>query len=177
VIQTTGSTSSSDGFITKTLFSGNPRPEGAYIVSPGVGYSYVTATTYGANGNVVTDSVQLLWTGPPIITRITGNAGFSIAKGGTLGGWTFTVADLYGHPMSAGTTITVTADAGTVSGNFGTLPDTKSSGAGLTSFSIVVTNSHAVGGTDPAVASQVMVSVNHPVYGIYTLILDSGTMQ
>jgi hypothetical protein len=177
VIQTTGSTSSSDGFITKTLFSGNPRPEGAFAISDGNGYSYVTASTYAADGSVVHDSIQILWTGPPIITRTGGFAGFSIPKGGVMGPWTFTVQDQYNHPMSAGTSITVSADAGTVSGNTGTMADTKASGPGRTSFSVMVANNHAAAGTDPPVASQIMVTVNHSVYGVFTLILDVGTMQ
>jgi hypothetical protein len=178
VIQTTGSTTNSDGFISKTLFSGNPRPEGAFTIAAGVGFSYVTASTAGPGGTVVHDSIKILWTGPPIITKVgPGFPGFSIAKGSNAGPWTFTVEDVYGHPMSAGTSISASADGGVVSGNIGTLSDTQVGGSGITSFSIMVANSDKAGGTNPSISSQVMVTVTHPVYGTYFLILDTGTMQ
>ena len=178
IVQTTGSTTSTDGFITKTLFSANPRPEGANITSRGVGFSWVLATTAGPNGRTVKDSVGILWTGPPIIGRVSGFAGFNIAKGGSEGPWVFTVQDLHNHPMSAGTSINVSAFRGTVSGDASiNMPDTQSSGAGLTTFTVFVANSDKATDSNPPAASKVVVTVIHPVYGTYSLILDTGIMQ
>jgi hypothetical protein len=183
IIQTTGSTTSSDGFISKTLFSANPRPIPPFAIGAGNGWSYVTVSTFGSAGNVVHDSVLLLWTGKPIITKTGGPApGYNIPKGGTaLSPYTFTVMDIYNHPMSAGTSISASADGGLVSGNLNnSIPDVQLVGPdpnGITSFSIVLSNADKVGGTNPAIASQLIVTVVHPVYGTFTLILDSGTMQ
>jgi hypothetical protein len=178
IIQTTASTTSSDGFISKLLYSANPRPEPPYAISAGNGWSYVTVTTFGSAGQVVTDSIKLLWTGAPIITKTGGPSGFSIPKGGSVGPYTFTVVDRFNHPMTSGTSITASANNGVVTGNVGvTLPDVIGGGAGITSFSIVLANSDQVGGTNPPVASQLIVTVSHPVYGTFSLILDSGTMQ
>jgi hypothetical protein len=79
--------------------------------------------------------------------------------------------------MSAGTTITVSAVRGTVSGDASiNMPDTQSSGAGLTTFTVMVANSDKASDTNPPSTSQVIVTVTHPVYGTYSLILDTGTM-
>jgi hypothetical protein len=86
--------------------------------------------------------------------------------------------DIYGHPMSAGTSISAAADRGVVSGNLNSsLPDTRSNGAGITSFSIMLANSDKASDINPPIASQLIVTVSHPVYGAFTFILDSGTMQ
>ncbi|GEM_PF-738257 len=175
IIQTTGSTTSSDGFITKNLFSANPRPENADTLSSGPGWSYVYSTTAGPNGTTVKDSVKILWTGPPIIAKVSGPASFNIVKGGSDGTWVFTVMDLYNHPMSAGTNIIVSAAGGSVAGDANvTLPDTQS---GFTTFSVDLYNSSAAGSTDPPVASSLIVTVSHPVYGTYSYTLASGVMQ
>ena len=178
IIETQGSTSSSDGFISKNLFSANPRPQGAFAIPAGNGWSYVTVSTFGSAGNVVADSVRLLWTGPPVITRTSGISNFSVPKGGTVGPWTFTVTDVYNHPLSSGTSISASAVGGVVSGNAGvTLPDVQFGGAGITSFTITLTNSDPATGVNPPSASQLIVTVTHPVYGTFSVILDSGTMQ
>ena len=179
IVQTTGSTTSTDGFITKILYSANPRPAGANALVEGNGWTYVTATTAGPNGTVVKDSVHILWTGPPIIAFLSGPPAnpnsFNIPKGGSDGPWTFTVMDQYNHPMTAGTQISASAVNGIVSGNVPqSLPDVQS---GFTNYTVSLTNSEKAGGINPPVQSQLIVTVAHPVYGTYTLILASGIMQ
>jgi hypothetical protein len=178
IIQTTGSTTTPDGFIVKTLFSANPRPQPPYAIGAGNGWSYVTVTTFGSAGQVVTDSIKLLWTGAPIFTKTGGPSGFSIPKGGSVGPYTFTIVDRFNHPMTSGTAISASANAGIVTGNVGvSLPDVIAGGPGITSFSIVLTNADGPTGTNPPVASQLVVTVAHGVYGTFSYILDAGTMQ
>ena len=141
----------------------------------GPGWSYLAATTAGPNGTTVKDSVKLLWTGPPIIAKVSGPAAFNIPKGGSDGSWVFTVMDLYNHPMSARTTITVSAAGGVAAGDAAvTLPDVQS---GFMNFIVDLYHAEKVGGTNPPTASKLIVTVNHPVYGTYSLTLASGTMQ
>jgi len=179
IVQTTGSTTSNNGFIAKTLYSANPRPEGANALAAGPGWSYVVSTTAGPNGTVVKDSVLLLWTGPPIISLVSGPPdGWTIAKGSGIGPWFFTVMDRYGHPMSAGTTITVSAVNGKATGHANvSMADVQVSGLGFTLFQVSLSNVDGPGGINPATASDLIVSVAHPIYGGYSLIIGSGTMQ
>ena len=140
-----------DGLGSVALFSGYPRPTGAYATvgpSPGDGYHYVIARTIGQGGVIVTDSIMLLWSGIPIISNLN-PATFNIANGGSQT-ITFTVSDQNGHPLAAGTTISVTgqvppppdpsASVNQIQVGFGlngglTLPDVITAGPGTTDFS------------------------------------------
>ncbi|MEI7907763.1 MAG: hypothetical protein WCI84_10460, partial [Bacteroidota bacterium] len=102
---------------------------------------------------------------------------FTILNGGSEGPFTFTVQDYLGHPMSAGTTITVDAPGLTVNGDANvTMPDTKSSGAGLTSFSFTVKDANTTD-TDPPAVSLITITVTHPVYGTFKKVIASGTVD
>ena len=73
----------------------------------GDGYHYITARTVGQAGVTVKDSILVLWSGPSIISNFAPLT-FNIANGGSQP-FTFTVADALGHPLAAGTTISVVA--------------------------------------------------------------------
>jgi hypothetical protein len=178
IIQTQQALTNKDGFVTMSLYSSNPYPLAPNLASGLTdGFSRIYARTVGRDSTLVMDSVEILWTGAPIITKTGGPATYAIANGGSEGPFTFTVADYLGHPMSAGTTINIEADGLTVSGNANVnMPDTKSSGAGLTSFTISVRDAN-VTDTDPPAASLITVVVNHPVYGTYKAVLASGTVD
>ncbi len=98
---------SESGEGTADLISGNPFPVGpnAFTVY-GNGYQYVTASTIGRNGNIVKDSILILWSGASTISNINPspfnvpNAGFQQIA--------FQVSDPYSNTLSAPTTITVT---------------------------------------------------------------------
>ncbi len=140
-----------DGLGSVYLISGYPLPTGAYAAagpSPGDGYHYVVARTIGQNGAVVTDSIMLLWSGVPIISNLN-PVTFNIANGGSQN-ISFTVSDQNGHPLAAGTSISVTGqvppppDPNTpvnqIQVGFGlngglTLPDVIAAGPGTTDFS------------------------------------------
>jgi hypothetical protein len=143
---------SRDGFGGVTLYSGNPEPYGAYAASAfGAGYHYVVARTLGQGGLVVEDSTLMLWSGLGIISNVSPTV-FSIGNGGSQT-FTFKVADALGHPLSAGTNITVNAiipppptegqqqnQVIVVFGNNGTvqLPDITMPGAGATDFTFTL---------------------------------------
>ncbi|MER3522684.1 MAG: hypothetical protein C4326_01100 [Ignavibacteria bacterium] len=96
-----------DGQGTVDLISGNPAPFGQYAAQQGDGYHYVVARTIGEGGAVVRDSVLILWSGRSQISNIT-PASFTIPNAGYQD-FTFTVSDYLGHPLAAGTTISVVA--------------------------------------------------------------------
>jgi hypothetical protein len=90
-----------------TLFSGNPEPFGAYSSTQGNGYHYVVAETRGQGGLSVRDSVLVMWSGYPVISNI--NPQTFVLDSARGQDFTFTVSDQLGHPLAAGTTISVTA--------------------------------------------------------------------
>jgi hypothetical protein len=99
---------SRDGMGSVTLYSGNPEPYGTYAASAfGAGYHYVVARTLGQGGVVVEDSTLILWSGLGIISNVSPTS-FNISNGGSQT-FSFRVADALGHPLSAGTNITVNA--------------------------------------------------------------------
>ncbi len=166
-----------NGFVSQTLYSANPYPQGPDSLAIGKGFTYVYAQTLGeASANVI-DSLEILWTGQPIITRTSGPTSFTIANGGSGVVWTFTVVDRFAHAMSAGTSIAVSAGVGSVSGNADiTMFDTKSTGAGITEFTIQVDDPDPAD-IDPAESALVTVIVTHPTYGTFKAVLASGTID
>jgi hypothetical protein len=90
------------------LISGNPLPLGSYATPTyGDGYHYVVARTLGQGGVAVQDSILILWSGLGSISGVNPTT-FDIANAGSQS-FQFTVADGLGHPLSAGTNISVTA--------------------------------------------------------------------
>ncbi|MBI3585568.1 MAG: Ig-like domain-containing protein [Ignavibacteriales bacterium] len=177
-IQTSAALTDVDGFVSKTLFSSNPYPEGANVIpSLGAAFSKVYARTIGENGVNILDSLVILWTGMPIFTKTDLINTFVVPQGGAAGPFTFTILDRYGHPMSAGTTITVSGNGLTVNGQATTImPDTQVGGAGITSFTVNISDPDPTD-TAPPVASILTVTVSHPVYGVFTYILATGTVD
>jgi hypothetical protein len=141
-----------DGFGTVTLYSGNPEPFDVYAApGQGDGYHYVVARTLGQGGVAVEDSTLILWSGAGQVSNVS-PATFDIANAGSQT-FNFRVSDALGHPLAAGTNITVTANIpppptqGTqqnqVTVLFGSngsivLPDLLSAGAGKTDFTLVL---------------------------------------
>jgi hypothetical protein len=93
---------------TVSFFSGNPTPFGVYAANPpGDAYHYIVGETFGQAGVRVTDSILVLWSGRAQISAFTPTT-FNILNGGSQP-FTFTVSDFLGHPLSEGTTISVSA--------------------------------------------------------------------
>ncbi|MDP1677132.1 MAG: Ig-like domain-containing protein [Bacteroidota bacterium] len=174
------------GFVSNTLYSANPFPQGQDTLNPDAeilnyypstkGFSRVYAKTFGKNGQWVTDSLLFLWTGKPVITN-TGVDTFTVTNGGVSSPLTFKIVDRFGHPMSAGTTITVTASTGNIFGDASRIiPDTFIGGAGFTTFSVFLADA-APTDTAPPQWSDIIVTVNHPVYGVIQFPLARGTID
>ncbi len=178
LIQTQQGLTDKNGFVSMALYSGNPYPLSPNLASGLTnGFSRVYARTIGRDSSFITDSLEILWTGSPVITKTDAINTFTILNGGSEGPFTFTVQDYLGHPMSAGTTITVDAPGLTVNGDANvTMPDTKSSGAGLTSFSFTVKDANTTD-TDPPAVSLITITVTHPVYGTFKKVIASGTVD
>jgi hypothetical protein len=177
-IQTQGAVTGADGFVTKQLISGRPTPEGPDVL-PGLGpgFAYVKAQTLGENGTFVADSILVLWTGEPIITKLDTITTFTVPNGGGVGPFRFRVADRYGHPVSAGTSISVTAEGALVTGDaLVVMRDTFASGPGTTDFVVTVRDSNP-NETDPPTPTILKVTVTHAVYGSFTLVLATGTVD
>ncbi|MCX6121976.1 MAG: Ig-like domain-containing protein [Ignavibacteriales bacterium] len=175
-----------DGFVNQTLWSSNPFPEFADTINLGPGFSWVYARTLGESATWVVDSALVIWTGQPIISNLTGPATYTIGNGGSAGPWTFTIADKYGHPMSSGTKITVAGAGLSIDGDANlTMPDIGPSqttfivptGAGITSFTIVVSDADAGTVAVPPIKSLLTITIVHPVYGTFTRVIASGTVQ
>ncbi len=177
-METGGGGTDTRGFLTRNLNSANPYPLGADTLQTGEGegYSYVYSQTLGDSAVTIQDSLLLLWTGRPYIVKTLGPADTTIANGGTAGPYTFTVLDRLGHPMSSGTAVSVTAGGFSVSGHSNvTIPDTFTGGAGITTFTVLVSDGDPAAAVSPPVRAFVTVNVNHPVYGSFPLVLGSLT--
>jgi hypothetical protein len=179
-----------DGFINQTLWSGNPYPyAGANATVGGIpGLSWVYARTLGESGVWVRDSILMLWTGSPNIVKILGPDTFTLNDTiKSAGPWTFTVTDIYGHPMSPGTTISVTGPGLKFDGQNDVImhdtPPIETSpgvyyipnGQGITEFTVIATDA------DPenikSMSTFITITVEHPVYGSYQMIIAYGTTQ
>ncbi|MFA6540371.1 MAG: hypothetical protein WCT99_02120 [Bacteroidota bacterium] len=174
---TGGSPTDAGGFTTASLTPGNPYPNSPdTLLGMEPGYGRIYASTIGKDGTFISDSILILWTGAPVIVN-TGVDTFTVGNGGSRGPFTFKVTDIYGHPLSAGTTISVVAGAGSVTGaSATTLYDTFSTGEGVTTFTVYLNDDNNQE-TDPPVSTDLRVQVTHPVYGKYELILATGSVD
>jgi hypothetical protein len=141
-----------DGQGTVSLISGNPRPLGIYAAAAyGDGYHYLVARTLGQGGVPVQDSILVLWSGEGFISNVNPTT-FAIANASSQT-FTFEVSDALGHPLAAGTSISVNAvipppptegvqqnQVVVAFGNNGalTLGDVITAGAGRTQFSFAL---------------------------------------
>jgi len=176
-IQTGDALTNIDGFVSKNLISSNPYPEGKDTLSVGATYTRVYAITAGENGVTVLDSALIMWTGRPVFTKTDPNNTFTLINAGSAGPFTFTITDRYGHPLSGGTSIVVAGNGVTVNGQVNTtLPDTQVGGSGITDFMVTISDPNPAD-PDPPQASVLTVTVNHPVYGTFTYVLATGTVD
>ncbi|MBI1803881.1 MAG: hypothetical protein HY033_08075 [Ignavibacteriae bacterium] len=131
-----------NGFGQVSWFGGNPLPTG--------GVATIQATTLGVNGTTVTTSAQVLYTGQAIITGGP-PANFTIPGGGVVT-YNYRIYDANRNPISAGSTITVTASgvgasALVLSGDFNvTSPDTRDTDK--TYFSVTVQDTSTFSSTN-----------------------------
>jgi hypothetical protein len=178
IVQTENAYTDIDGFIHQKYFSVGTRP-----VPPT--YAFVKARTMGESGLDIWDSVRVLWTGAPVdpyTWTVTGPDPFAVPHAGSAGPWTFEIRDAYGNPLSAGTTITVTAPGTIVDMEPLKLPDTQAgaNGAfagGITNFRVFIQDTHKASDTPEPKNTTLRVTVVHPVYGQHSYILATGTID
>ena len=114
-----------DGTAGVTLLTGNPFPPD--------GYGTVTARTSGANGVPIEAQATLLLSGTTRVTLVT--------AGTDLGAYEYVVSDPNGNPLSAGTSVTVTAEGENVVARGDVdvvLRDELSPGPGRTEFRFTI---------------------------------------
>jgi hypothetical protein len=178
-----------NGFGTVNLYSGNPGPYTVYAAPVyGDGYHYVVARTLGQGGTVVQDSTLMLWSGYGIISNVS-PASFDIPNAGSQT-FSFRVSDDLGHPLAAGTIISVSAlippppsegiqqnQVTTAFGSNGSLrlSDVIFSGPGTTDFTFVLKDG-TWSVTDPTPVNIVINVTGPNVLGVigYTF---SGTVR
>ena len=161
-----------DGEGSADLISGNPQPLGsAADPALGDGYHYVVARTIGQDGATIIDSTVILWSSTSIIENVTPTS-FDIADGGSQA-FSFNVWDYLGHPLAAGTKISVTATIppppcpdcvqNTILSSFGiggsiTLDDYIFPGSGVTNFNFLLSDGNT--SIDLATPVTVLIAVS-----------------
>ncbi|HMD14886.1 MAG TPA: hypothetical protein VKI62_09690, partial [Bacteroidota bacterium] len=167
------------GHATVNLYSGNPLPFDASIgllfnSSDGHGWAKIFATTLGQNGVTVFDSTIILFTTAPLFPIVDADS-FFVPSGGSSGRINYHITDEFGHPLAAGTQITValqyTAPSGTqinltVNGNTSVLlGDTMEKGSGTTDFWFDVVDQTQGGFGNISIPASVVITINSPNSG------------
>ncbi|MDT0630655.1 Ig-like domain-containing protein [Rubrivirga sp. S365] len=130
-----------------TLLTGNPSPPGGWIT--------VSARTSGADGAPVEADARVLLTGRPQVSLET--------AGLELGTYRYVVSDGSGHPLAAGTQISVAVEGQNVvpRGDLDvSLVDEVRSGPGRTEFQFAVREDDPAG--DPARVDEILIDVTGP---------------
>jgi hypothetical protein len=121
----------------------------------GHGQAIVFAQTVDRLGNPIWANTRTIFSGDAGIFNVSPTS-FSIPDGGSQT-FSFRVQDINGNPLTAGTTVHVTASVGQLVGDVNvTMPDTQSSG--WTSFSFLLMDDQG-GDTSPPATSIVTISV------------------
>jgi adhesin/invasin len=129
-----------------------PRP----LIPGGDGLVTITAQTIAKNGQYITTSGDVMWSGPSILEITSPAPGFAVPSGGSIT-INFRVRDANNNPLTAGTTISAEATEGDLGGqtNF-VLPDTQSES--YTFFSVTLTDNDTEE-TDPPLSTTVTINV------------------
>ena len=124
------------------------------------GFVEVYAQTADSGGAQIRDSTYVLFSGCTILENVAPTT-FAITDG-DCETFSFNLWDLNENPLAEGTTITVTASAGTAIGDTDVeLPDTQAQGPGLTDFSFSLCDDD-IGDFDPPVTVTIKILVESP---------------
>jgi|GEM_PF-1763812 len=166
------------GHATVNLYSGNPLPfdaaTGLLFNSPnGNGWAKIVAATLGQNGIAVTETTIVLFTTHPAFPTASVNS-FDVPVGGSSGIINYHITDRFGHPLAAGTHITValqytpppnTTYNFTVNGNTDILlDDVMEAGPGATDFWFEVVD-QTIGATESRIPASVTITIDSPNNG------------
>ncbi|WP_310684400.1 carboxypeptidase regulatory-like domain-containing protein [Aliifodinibius sp. S!AR15-10] len=175
VIQGSGATDD-DGIVTADLISGEPRPNDNITGSGGrPGYSTVTATTVDENDNRISKDINVVFSTQTASISASPTT-FDLAPNGGES-FTYTVTDLNGNPMAAGTQISVEGGEGIeVTGdNSFTLGNHLFPGPGATDFNFSIRDTDEES-NDPA-SLTIKISVTTPSGNTTTYTGISGTRR
>lgn len=161
IIQGAGFTT--NGSTSVILTTAAPYPTAVHPDFGRPGYATIRARTADWNNQSIEKTATVLFSGSPII-NVTSGANLTVTHGPGAGHRvTFTVMDVNGNPMAAGTTIQVTVEGQelNVIGDVDiTLPDVLHPGSGITEFSFTVSDAnHTVDAEQPV---QVTIKVDGP---------------
>ena len=184
IIEGSGNTNSL-GQVSVTLVSASPLPVSTALdpsteyttdvsgycdfTSPknGDGQAIIFAQTVDRLGDPIWTDTRTIFSGDTGIFDVSPSS-FAVPNGGSQS-FSFRVHDLNGNPLTAGTTVNVTASAGDLVGNVNvTLPDTQS--AGWTGFSFLLMDGDAAE-TDPAETCIVTITVTSAQNGNASVII------
>ncbi|MBP8976335.1 MAG: hypothetical protein KBG83_06435, partial [Bacteroidetes bacterium] len=92
--------------------------------------------------------------------------------------WRFTVTDRLGHPLSAGTTISISSPHATPTTDANVkLGDTFRTGDGITNFFVQLEDSYPNDVKSAPDECVLQVVVEHPIYGTFKLTLATGQVN
>jgi hypothetical protein len=129
------------------------------------GFVTHTAQTISKAGNWIETSTLVLWSGHAQLAITSPESGFTISNGGLVV-IDFTVCDDLGNPLVGGTSIKVSATAGTLGGDTDfVLPDTQS--RAYTHFSVVLSDDDIETNMPAAVTVTVKISSQNGNVGAY----------
>lgn len=159
------------GHATVNLYSGNPLPNDGIL---GPGFAHIVAASLGQNGVNVTDTTLVLFTTHPLFPIVDADS-FHVPSGGNSGRINYHITDRFGHPLAAGTHITVALQYVappnsqvnlTVVGNTDILlDDTMVSGPGSTDFWFEVVDQTIGGVGSEVIPASVVITIDSPNNG------------
>jgi hypothetical protein len=125
------------------------------LIPGGDGLVELCAQTISKAGDTITTCGSVLWSGPTIVEIVQPASGFAVPNGESIT-VTYRVRDANSNPLTGGTVIHLTSNAGDLQGDVDfTLPDTQSQA--FTTFHAVLADDNA--GTDQPQSVTVTVSV------------------
>ncbi|HUL44154.1 MAG TPA: carboxypeptidase regulatory-like domain-containing protein [Bacteroidota bacterium] len=159
------------GHASVNLYSGNPLPSDPIL---GPGFAHIVAATLGQNGVNVTDTTLILFTTHSLFPIVDADS-FHVPSGGNSGRINYHITDRFGHPLAAGTHITVALQYVappnsqvnlTVVGNTDVLlDDTMVSGPGSTDFWFEVVDQTLGGVGAELIPASVVITIDSPNNG------------
>ncbi len=153
----------------------NLRPDGSQPTSDplGVGFFTVRAKTVDENNDFVTQDLKLLFSTSQAIITVNPNS-VNIPSNGSQS-FDYTITDLNGNPMSAGSLISIDVAAGLeASGDVGfSLGDWTTTGPGKTEFGFTVSDTDDE--NSDQVGTSITISVTSAATGSVTSLTISGT--
>ncbi len=151
------------------------RPDGSKPTSDpdGPGFFTVRARTVDENNDFITQDLKLLFTSPQALISVNPNSVNIPANGSQT--FSYTVTDINGNPMAAGTDINISVANGlTAVGDVGfSLGDFTTPGAGSTQFGFTVSDTDDE--NSDQVGTSITISVRSPQTNSTTTLTISGT--